>query len=87
MIDVQPAFIPAVMDIMHVSDRIILLTTDTFSVVSRTVGMLDWAAANNFIELGKMVQIINMCTKKAPSASTWWGLRYLSFIQCRTSGT
>jgi MinD-like ATPase involved in chromosome partitioning or flagellar assembly len=58
--DVQPTFIPAVMDIMHMSDKIILLNVDVFSVVSRTVGMLDWAVSNNFVELDKMVQVINM---------------------------
>jgi MinD-like ATPase involved in chromosome partitioning or flagellar assembly len=62
--DVQPTFIPAVMDIMHLSDKIIILNVDVFSIVSRTVGMLDWAVSNNFVEIDKMVQVINMRSKK-----------------------
>jgi MinD-like ATPase involved in chromosome partitioning or flagellar assembly len=64
LVDIQPAFIPAVMDVMNMSDKILLITTDNFSVVSRTVGTLDWAISNNFIDISNIVQLVNMQSKK-----------------------
>jgi MinD-like ATPase involved in chromosome partitioning or flagellar assembly len=64
LVDIQPAFIPAVMDVMNMSDKILLITTDNFSVVSRTVGTLDWAISNNFIDISNIAQLVNMQSKK-----------------------
>lgn len=64
LVDIQPTFIPAVMDVMNISDKILLITTDNFSVVSRTIGTLDWAMSNNFIDISNIVQVVNMQSKK-----------------------
>ena len=52
------------MDAMAVADKILLVSVDDFSIVSRTIGTLDWAKANNFIDLDKFIQVVNMQTKR-----------------------
>jgi len=64
IIDVQPVFCTAIMDAMAVADKILLVSVDDFSIVSRTIGTLDWAKTNNFIDLDKFIQVVNMQTKR-----------------------
>lgn len=64
LIDVQPFFCPAVIDALNAADKTILVSVDNCSVVSRTIGTLDWANTNNFIDLTKFIQVVNMHKKK-----------------------
>jgi MinD-like ATPase involved in chromosome partitioning or flagellar assembly len=59
-VDVQPAFCPAVVDALSSADKVLLVTVDDCSVVSRTIGTLDWAATNNFVDIDKFMQVVNL---------------------------
>lgn len=64
LVDIQPLFCSAIIDVLNVADKIMLVSVDNCSVVSRTIGTLDWAITNNFINLTKFVQVVNMHNKQ-----------------------
>jgi len=64
LVDIQPLFCPAIIDALNTADRTILVSVDNCSVVSRTIGALDWASTNNFIDLTRFVQVVNMHKRK-----------------------
>ncbi|MCM8901744.1 hypothetical protein KVG29_11000 [Caldicoprobacter algeriensis] len=64
LVDIQPLFCPAIIDALNAADRTILVSVDNCSVVSRTIGALDWASTNNFIDLTRFVQVVNMHKRK-----------------------